>query len=227
MRVIDYGSGTGSFSEAFVILGHTVLRIDINEKFKDVRFTKISDVLDDELIETIKRFNPDVALGSPPCTTFSRGSIGTYWGGGNKAYIPKNQKSRDGITLAKRFKQLCQMSKIYFIENPVGLLSKMNFMQDIPMYEIWYCKYFDKVAKPTNIWSNSKLWKPRPICRNINKKQRLGLELLHCHHESAQRGAKTGTQGKKNATDRGMIPYQLSLEIALACEEELTQSRLM
>ena len=227
MRVIDLGSGTGSFSEAFLKLGHEVLRLDINAKFKDVPYTLVADVLNEDIICNIKDFNPHVAVGSPPCTTFSRGSIGTYWTGGNKAYIPKNQESQDGITLAKRFKQLCQMSKIYFIENPVGLLSKMDFMQDMNMYEIWYCKYLDKVAKPTNIWSNSLLWKPRPICRNINKKQREGLELLHCHHEVARRGAKTGTQGKKNATDRGMIPYQLSLEIALACEDELTQKRLM
>ncbi len=227
MRVIDYGSGTGSFSEAFVRLGHEVLRVDINAKFKDVPFTQIADVLNENIIKIIKDFNPHVAVGSPPCTTFSRGSISTYWTGGDKAYIPKIQKTHDGITLAKRFKQLCRMSKIFFIENPVGLLSKMGFMQDLKMYEIWYCQYLDKVAKPTNIWTNSKVWVPRPICRRITPKERDGLELLHCHHEVARRGAKTGTQGKKNATERGMIPYQLSLEIALACEEELTQSRLM
>ena len=225
MRVIDFGSGTGSFSEAFVILGHEVLRIDFDDKFKDVPYTIIKNVFDEDIIDLITQFNPHVAVGSPPCNTFSRGSIKTYWTGGDKAYIPKNDDTLHGIALAKRFKNLCMMSDIYFIENPVGMLSKMDFMQNLNICELWYCQYFENVAKPSNYWSNSKVWKPRQKCRNITAKQRNGLELLHCHHEVARRGAKTGTQGKTNAMERGMIPYQLSLEIALACQIELRKER--
>jgi len=33
--------------------------------------------------------------------------------------------------------------------------------------------------------------------------------VLHCHHESARRGAKTGTQGKKGSYERSKIPLEL------------------
>ena len=39
----------------------------------------------------------------------------------------------------------------------------------------------------------------------------------HCHHESARRGAKTGTQGLKGNYERSKVPKEL-------CEEILTQT---
>ena len=56
--------------------------------------------------------------------------------------------------------------------------------------------------KPTDIWTNDFDWIPRPMCKNGDK----------CH-ESAPRGSKTGTQGLKNAKDRGIIPPALFEEI--------------
>ena len=35
----------------------------------------------------------------------------------------------------------------------------------------------------------------------------------HCHHESARRGARTGTQGKKGSYNRSKIPNELCKEI--------------
>ena len=35
----------------------------------------------------------------------------------------------------------------------------------------------------------------------------------HCHHESARRGARTGTQGIKGTYDRSKIPQQLCQEV--------------
>ena len=89
-------------------------------------------------------------------------------------------------------------------------------MRGIPKTTVWYCRYGDKRAKPTDIWSNNIVnlfnidgWNPRPICYNGNKK---------CHHEEAPRGSKTGTQGLKDNYERSKIPYKLCLEI-------LTQSK--
>ena len=67
-----------------------------------------------------------------------------------------------------------------------------------------YCQYGDKRAKPTDIWTNIEQWIPRPVCHNGNK---------NCHHESAPRGSKTGTQGLKGSYDRSKVPEQLCLEI--------------
>jgi len=93
---------------------------------------------------------------------------------------------------------------VYFIENPRGMLRKMPFMQEFKRHTIWYCQYGDDRAKPTDIWTNSQEWIPRPICHNGNK---------NCHHQPAPRGSQTGTQGKKGSYERSRIPEQLCLEI--------------
>jgi hypothetical protein len=56
--------------------------------------------------------------------------------------------------------------------------------------------------KPTDIWTNSRSWEEKPICKNGSP----------CH-ESAPRGSNTGTQGMKNAFDRSKIPYNLCYDI--------------
>jgi hypothetical protein len=93
---------------------------------------------------------------------------------------------------------------VFFIENPRGMMRKMPFMQEFNRHTIWYCQYGDDRAKPTDIWTNSKSWIPRPMCHNGNK---------NCHHEAAPRGSKTGTQGKKGIYNRSKIPKQLCEEI--------------
>lgn len=66
------------------------------------------------------------------------------------------------------------------------------------------CQYGDNRAKPTDIWTNSKDWAPRRECHNGNP---------HCHHQSAPRGSKTGTQGRKGSYERSKIPSQLMEDI--------------
>jgi DNA primase len=66
------------------------------------------------------------------------------------------------------------------------------------------CTYGDDRAKPTDIWTNSESWLPRPVCHNGNK---------NCHHQPAPRGSKTGTQGKKGSYNRSKIPKELCQEI--------------
>ena len=90
---------------------------------------------------------------------------------------------------------------------------------------VWYCKYGDIRAKPTDIFSNNIYdsfnlngWKPRAICRNFKYDKETG-EIIdkHCHHESARRGAKTGTQGLKGNYERSKVPKEL-------CEDILIQT---
>ena len=97
--------------------------------------------------------------------------------------------------------------KYFFIENPRGILRKMPFMESIPRHTVTYCQYWDTRMKPTDIWTNSSSWTPRPMCKNWDS----------CH-ESAPRWSKTWTQGKKNAYERSIIPYQLCKEILLTCK---------
>lgn len=99
-----------------------------------------------------------------------------------------------------------QSGATYSIENPRGMLRKMPFMQSLKRYTVWYCQYGDDRAKPTDIWTNLN-WIPKPVCHNGN---------TNCHHAPAPRGAKTGTQGRKGAHHRSMIPAQLCDELMLS-----------
>jgi len=93
---------------------------------------------------------------------------------------------------------------VFFIENPRGMLRKMPWIQEFTRHTIWYCVYGDERAKPTDIWTNSKTWIPRPVCKNGNK---------DCHHQPAPRGSKTGTQGRKGSYERSKIPQELCFEV--------------
>ena len=88
------------------------------------------------------------------------------------------------------------------------MLRKMPWMQEFPRHTIWYCQYGDDRAKPTDIWTNSTKWVPKPVCHNGNK---------DCHHQPAPRGSKTGTQGKKGHYERSRIPQQLCEEVLKSC----------
>ena len=102
---------------------------------------------------------------------------------------------------------------VFFIENPRGILRHMPFMQGLKRHTVWYCQYGDSRAKPTDIWTNSTTWEPRPMCRNYKYDKEGNIIDKHCHHESARRGAKTGTQGKKGSYERSVIPEELCKEI--------------
>ena len=82
-------------------------------------------------------------------------------------------------------------------------------------HTVWYCQYGDDRAKPTDIWTNNSGWKPRPMCHN-KRKDNDGEVIHHCHHETAPRGSKTGTQGRKSSYERSKIPSRLCAEILIA-----------
>ena len=159
-------------------------------------------------------FVPDVIWASPPCTYFSVASIGKHW---NKDHSPKTQEAMLGVRIVQEtldiiecFLNINPYLK-FFIENPRGKLRKLDVIKDFDRATVWYCKYGDTRAKPTDIWTNhlyniynGEGWKPRPVCSNGNK---------DCHHEKAPRGSNSGTQGLKGNYLRSMIPVELCQEI--------------
>ena len=110
--------------------------------------------------------------------------------------------------LVNLFKQaeIINPNFIWYIENPRGVLRKMGFMEGLHKKTVTYCQYGDNRMKPTDIWTNNKNWKPRPMCKN-------GMSC----HVSAPRGAKTGTQGLKNNYERSKLPKELCIEIVKSC----------
>lgn len=210
MRVLELYCGTKSMSKAFEARGHQCFTIDLDPSFEPSLAIDIL-TLDIESLPPEFR-HPDVVWASPPCTTFSVASMGHHWTGGKGAYIPRTEEARIGLELMRKTVNLIgQLApKAWFIENPRGLMRKLIGIPESHRHTVTYRQYGDKRMKPTDIWTNSLTWKPKPMCKN-------GAPC----HEPAPRGAKTGTQGLKGAKERSRIPSLLCEEIVKASEEML------
>ena len=205
-KVLELFAGSRSIGKVADELGYEVFSVDINN-FEGIDLVKDIEFLTKEDIP----FIPDVIWASPPCTTYSIAAISHHRDMGKPKTDFAAKSDRLVLNILRLIKEYnCK----YFIENPRGYLRKMGFMLGIPKTTVWYCTYGDVRAKPTDIWSNhiyslfnENGWKPRPICFNGNTK---------CHHESAPRGSRTGTQGMKNNYERSKVPYELCKEILLS-----------
>jgi hypothetical protein len=168
-------------------------------------------------------FIPDVIWASPDCTTYTISACSTHR---IKSTFPKTDYARQCDATNRWFIHLIKYyltinpDIVFFIENPRGMMRKQPWMieleESIPNFRretVWYCQYGDDRGKPTDIWTNSLDWSPRPMCKNFKYDADGEIIDKHCHHQSARRGAKTGTQGRKNAHERSFIPQQLTEEI--------------
>jgi len=199
MKTVELFSGTKSFSKVMAEHDHETLTIDASMEFHpDI----CVDILNWKQPQGLT--NVDILWASPPCTAFSVASIGLNWTGGKNAYIPKTEKAELGIKLVKHTLDLIEWidPKWWFIENPRGILRKLDLLPNLNRRTVTYCQYGDSRMKPTDIWTNAFWWNPRPICKNGDK----------CH-VAAPRGSRTGTQGLSGAMERGRIPSQLFEEM--------------
>ena len=215
MKVLELFAGSRSIGKVAESLGHEVFSVDW-QKFEgidlaiDIEFLKLEDV----------PFIPDMVWASPDCTTYSIAAISTHRNGTEpkSEYAKKcDRVNQHFIGLIKEWLKV-NPDLVFYIENPRGMLRKMPFMQGIPKTTVWYCQYGDDRAKPTDIFTNNLRsifnpngWQPRPICHNGNK---------NCHHESAPRGSKTGTQGKRGSYERSIIPKQLCEDVLVYFENK-------
>ena len=208
MKVLELFAGSRSIGKAAESLGYEVYSSDLND-FEGIDYP--IDILDFDSSKVA--FKPDIIWASPPCTYFSVASIGKHW---NKNHTPKTEQAVFGVKVIKKTIQIIKElnPKYWYMENPRGKLRKLDFMQSLPRTTVWYCTYGDTRAKPTDIWTNNLRsvfnpdgWQPRAECFNGNK---------NCHHESAPRGSRTGTQGLKGNYERSKIPNELCLEILKA-----------
>ena len=201
MKVLELFAGSRSFSKVAEQMGMETFTTD----YKDFdKIDYVCDILDFDVSKI--PFKPDIIWASPPCTTFSIASCSTHWTPDKK---PKTEKCLKGIQMIKKTLEIIDYlkPKFFYIENPRGLLRKMDFMQKVSIRNtVTYCQYGDKRMKPTDIWTNNINWKPRPMCKN-------GMPC----HESAPRGSKTGTQGLKGNYERSIVPEELCREILNSC----------
>jgi site-specific DNA-cytosine methylase len=218
VKILELFAGSRSIGKVAEENKHEVFSIDwecyegINLSI-DIGELKISDV----------PFMPDMVWASPDCTTYTIAACSTHR---TNSIEPKSEYAKKcdvvnihWISLIKKWMEI-NPDIVFFIENPRGMLRKMPFMQEFTRHTVWYCQYGDTRAKPTDIWTNSKIWTPRPMCKNYKYDKEGNIVDRHCHHEVARRGAKTGTQGLKNAHERSKIPLELCKEIINSLNKE-------
>lgn len=200
-NMVEFFAGSRSVGKVAESRGMNVFSIDYKafdgiNLVKDIGELSVSDI----------PFLPDFVWASPDCTTYTIAAISTHRDGVNpkSEYAVKcDQVNKHFLSMIARWLR-ANPELIFFIENPRGMLRKMPFMQGFKRHTIWYCQYGDDRAKPTDIWTNSLTWQPKPVCKNGN---------TSCHHQSAPRGSKTGTQGKKGSYERSKIPELLCVDI--------------
>lgn len=203
MKVLELFAGSRSIGKVADRLAFDVYSSDI-EQFGGIDY--VTDIREFDVTKI--HFKPDIIWASCPCTAFSVAAIGKNWTKVGDDYIPKNPKAEFGLKLVQKTLEIIEHFNptYFFIENPRGMLRKMPIMTDLPRYGVTYCQYGDTRMKPTDIWTNSTKWTPRPMCKNGDT----------CH-VAAPRGSRTGTQGLKGAYERSKIPEELCYEILKSC----------
>ena len=221
MNVLELFAGSRSIGKAAERAGHNVFSVDWTDYDDidlqiDIGKMTINDV----------PFIPDIIWASPDCTTYSIAAISTHR---TDRVIPKSDYAKQSDATNQHFISLIDQwlkinpDLIFFIENPRGMLRHMPFMKRFKRHTVWYCQYGDDRAKPTDIWTNSEDWKPRPECHNYKYDKQGNIINRHCHHATARRGSKTGTQGRKDAHNRSMIPDQLCDEVIREATKEINK----
>jgi hypothetical protein len=203
MKVLELFAGSRSIGKVADRLAFDVYSSDI-EQFGDIDY--VTDILEFDVAKI--PFVPDIIWASCPCTAFSVAAIGKNWTKVGDDYIPKNPRAEFGLKLVQKTLEIIEHFNptYFFIENPRGMLRKMPIMAKLARQGVTYCQYGDTRMKPTDIWTNSTKWIPRPMCKNGDP----------CH-VAAPRGSKTGTQGLKGAYERSKIPEDLCFEILKSC----------
>ena len=196
MKILELYAGSRSIGKVAELRGHELYSVDIKD-FNGIDLVQDIEFLRSEQIP----FKPDMIWASPPCTTYSIAAISHHrpTGKPKSAFAEKSDR-----LILNTLKIIQHFNCLYYIENPRGMLRKMEFMQGIPRTTITYCSYGDKRMKPTDIWTNHLDPQFKEKCFNGNP---------DCHHQRAPRGSKTGTQGKAGNLERSMIPKELCQHI--------------
>jgi hypothetical protein len=159
-KMLELFAGTKSIGKVFKT-DYDVISLDYVEKFE---CTYCEDILEWDYKSLYKEGDFEVIWASPDCTSWSIASGGRHR---TKADMsPKTEKGKLGERLIHKTLEIINYlkPKIWFIENPRGLLQYFPPMMDLPhKHLVYYGNYTndgEKYAgiKPTHFWSNIFLW---------------------------------------------------------------------
>ena len=203
MKILELFSGSGNISRAFTQTGHEAYTVDRDSQHNPTLRANIADLTASDLITLCNGDRPDVIWASPDCATYSTNAISYHRNGTEPISEYARFCDNVNIHLLNLIKEL--QPKYWFIENPIGKLRKMPFMQPLTpfRYSLTYCQYGSPYQKPTDIWTNH----PDPQFKRMCKRG------SPCHTPSP-RGATTGINGLRNAQARSVIPFPLCQHIA-------------
>jgi len=205
MKVIELFAGSRSIGKEAEKLGLEVWSTDIKQ-FGGI--DHVADILTLTADDIPHNGRDTIVWASPPCTGFSVAAIGHHW---NKDKTPRTDTAKLGIELVEHTLDLISAIRptYWFIENPRGMLRKQPLMEGLQRHTVTYCQYGDERMKPTDIWTNSQDWCPRPPCKN-------GAPC----HVAAPRGSRTGTQKLETNYERSKIPQELCEVILRSCIDQ-------
>lgn len=216
MKLVELFCGTKSISKEFAKRGFETFTVDLNPKMQPDLVADIMALTADDLPDA------DVYWASPPCQFFSVAAMGRNWD--RKTRLPKTPGAQMAIKIVGRTFDIIRQKDakakaqnkpfLWFVENPMGMMRTLWALHDFRRFTVTYCQYEQDLPlekrrmKPTDIWTNS-WFIARPACQQGDP----------CH-AAAPRGSKTGTQGYKNAMDRGVIPPAFCGDLADYCAEK-------
>lgn len=208
--MLDLFAGLGGWHAAFADRGHDVVSVDNDPSFG---CTVTADLLTVPTAALGSGY--DIVLASPPCEAFSVAAFGHHWSPGR---VPKTQHAMLSVQLVHRTLVIIEAlaPTAWVIENPRGMLRKLGILSNSDRVTVWHCRYGDDVAKPTDLWlgGQAREFYFEPECSNGSH-----------DHDRAPRGSRVGgTQGRKDASTRAVIPYGLSLAVCLQAERMIDGS---
>ena len=191
--VVDAFSGLGGWSEAFIRdSAYSVYRYDNNPLLSDVKNTIITDDMFQNIIDFGAENQIEILLGSPPCTEFSHGFESPI--SRKRRGVPGYEDFIPSTELVEKFLIVrdCTNPKYWAMENVIG---SMKWLRPI-------------LGEPTQIIGSQVLWGNFPF--------------IHMPRGWKENKAEKDTWSTDplRANKRAIIPYEISMNLKIAIEEQ-------